>query len=186
MFKTFKILGAVIALLTPIVAGWAYTAGASVGDVTGPFSGMFDTVDEFSVDGYLILREEHDGIVTMSVTSPDGAALAADELPAAIAEEVAFFEHDWVEPPPSFDTRDGVGCWQPHNLLPSEEELTVSTDDDTVRVLEVLVDDIGNETVTAMEFTRDEFTEDHEEALHTGTLRLTNIEGGTPIPPCEP
>lgn len=188
MLKSMKILGAIAALLLPLVAGWFYTAGASVDEEAGLFGGLFDmdTVDEFTIDGYDILREGHGGVVTMSVTGPDGETIAPDDLPADIAAQVEFFEHDWVEPEPRFETDDDDSCWLPGDLQPGDNELVVSSDDDSVRVIEILVDDDGTETVTAVEFTREEFTEDHDKALHTGQLRLADIDGGTPIEPCNP
>lgn len=108
-------LAATAAFLAPIALGWAYTGDMSIDmDV---LSGH--TIDEWNgpegYEDYMIEREGRNGVITMTVTDPSGNVVPLAELPADVAAEVGYYEHDWEEPESEdenfIDTRDGVSCY---------------------------------------------------------------------------
>lgn len=188
MRRALKVTGATIALVAPLAAGWAYTAGATVGMTDSGPLGLFsnETVDEFAVDGYLITRESRDGVVTMTVADQDGTAIDQGELPADIADRVSYYESDWQ---PSMDSafgfEDGGTCYVVPELEPSSDYQVVEDDNDNVRVVEAETDADGNMTVAAAEYDNSDLSEDDREALRQGNASFADIGGGTEIDPCD-
>ncbi|MGI9599255.1 MAG: hypothetical protein ACR2QK_24035, partial [Acidimicrobiales bacterium] len=170
MRRTIKAAAAVSALVAPVAVGWAYTAGASVGEGGPGLAGLFsdETVDEFLVDDFLITRESHDGVVSMSIVGPDGAAVALEDLPADIADKVVFYETEWSPSEESeFATVDGVTCYiGPADMEPYDDFGVVEDINGRFRVLEARVDDGGNVTIAAHEYQPGVLTPEQEESLH--------------------
>lgn len=191
MHGAFKALAAGVALVAPIGLGWAYTAGASVGDGGSALGSIFEdeTVDEFAVDDFLITRESQNGTVSMSVRGPDGVEVDVAELPPDIADRVEYYESEWTPAlaAPVFDSEGGVTCYLvPDELSPGSNIQVVEDDNDTTRLFEASSDDDGDVDVRAVEFDNSELTDDDRRALHDRSGRgLDTVTGGTELAPCE-
>ncbi len=115
MRKSLKGAIAACGVTVPLVLGVAYTAGASVGDITGLISHNEDQwiMNEGDSGDYTLDREEIDGIVTLEVIGPDGEVVGPDDYPAFVQEAVAEFgSSDWVPADLGvFAIIDGVPCY---------------------------------------------------------------------------
>ena len=186
-----KTLVATTALVVPVAVGWVYTAGATVGDGGSPLDTFFEdeTVDEFAVDDFLITRESHNGVVSMSVVGPDGTEVDLGSLPSAIAERVSFYESEWTPAlsGPVFESDGGVTCYLlPEDLSPGADLGVVEDNNDTTRVFAASVDGDGDVDVRAFEFDNDGLSAEERQALREdGVHVLDDLTGGTELSPCD-
>ncbi len=191
MNGALKTLAAGVALVAPIGLGWAYTAGATVGDGGSALSSMFEdeTVDEFAVDDFLITRESQNGAVSMTVRGPDGFVVDLTELPPDIADRVDYYESEWSPAlaSPVFDSEGGVTCYLvPDELEPATAVHVVEDDNDTTRLYKASSDGDGGVEVRAVEFDNSELTDEERQALHDGIDEaFDSVAGGTELAPCE-
>ncbi len=191
MRTALKTMVAAVALTAPVAVGWAYTAGATVGDGDRGLSTFFsdETVDEFAVDGYLITREGRDGAITMEVTGPDGATIALDDLPGDIAERVDHYENHWspLDEGPAFGTTDdGESCYEVPDLSgPGVVVDITENDDNTIRMVEASTDVDGVISVQAKEFQNAELSAADRAAILAGEKGLDDLSGGTELVPCD-
>jgi len=186
MGRTIKFLAAGAALVAPVALGWGYTVGATVGEGGGGFFSDH-TVDEFLVDDHLVTREGSDGVITMTVIGPDGAAVAIADLPAAIADQVAFYESEWhPNDSSSFEVNDGDACYRIDEDLGPNEDLSLVEDRNGVfRVIEATADADGQVTVGAAQFGQGVLSGSEQDGLHDGSMHLDDLSGGTPIEACD-
>lgn len=191
MHGALKALAAGVALVAPIGLGWAYTAGATVGDGGSALGSIFEdeTVDEFAVDDFLITRESQNGAVSMSVRGPDGVEVDLAELPPDIADRVDFYESEWTPAlaTPVFDSEGGVTCYLvPDELARGTAVHVVEDDNDTTRFFEASSDGDGDVEVRAVEFDNSDLSDDERRALLDGSAEaFDNVSGGTELAPCE-
>lgn len=188
MRRPLRVVAGLTALVAPIAVGWAYTAGASVGDGGFGVVGLFtddETIDEFlDEDGYLITRESYGGVVTMTVVDPDGVELAIDELPAEIAARVAYYESDWSPPTAPFQVEDGVTCYTiDGDARPGYG--VVEDIDGLVRAIQVEAGDDGAVTIEAREWAPGTLTAEQQRALQVDDIPIADTPGGTEIGACD-
>lgn len=112
MRKSWKLSLGAVAFAAPIVLGFAYTAGASLGSGFG--SHNIDTVIVEEDDGsrFFVDREETNGVVVITVSDSNGDAVAEAEYRGAVAAAVEEFGSDWQ--PVEIDVFhlvDGVACF---------------------------------------------------------------------------
>lgn len=188
---------AAVALIVPVGLGWAFTAGADVGDVSDQISG--ESEDEFtssSTDDVYIQRSVVNGQMTMRVVTKSGAEVPANEWPAELEAEVAFYETEW-EPPSrdgekEFFTEDGVTCYKlnlPDDPPPGAEQAGNSGDGATVHAYWAASDDDGNWSVQAASFDADELwnalSDDERQQFERLEIPIDDLPGGTEVLECD-
>ncbi len=188
---------AAFALVVPVGLGWAFTAGADVGDVSDQIGG--ESEDEFtssSTDDVYIQRSVADGQMTMRVVEKSGAEIPVDEWSPELEAEVAYYETEW-EPPASdadewFFTEDGVACYRlnlPDNPPAGEELAAISADGTAVHTYWAAADDDGNWSVQAASFDADELwramSDDERQQFERLEMPIDDLPGGTEMSGCD-
>lgn len=185
MTKSMKALAATIIFIAPVLLGWAYTSAASVGDDSSIEDEFGEhTIDEFTVDGYLIGREGRDGVITMSAIGPDGSQVALADLPPHIATEVEYFRDEW-NPAESelLMRRDGAVCYDAEQFRESGTGV-VWDENGAVWAAESYEAADGSVGVVARHWDDGELSGTELAALHDAAVRIGDLPGGTELGPC--
>jgi len=176
------------ALAAPLVLGFAYTAGASVGDDSND-GGSHDedqwTIEQDGSGEYILDRTEVDGVVTLIVSGPDGSVLGEDEIPEFIQDAVdEFGDADWEpndgegEADDPLDVVDGIPCYHADDV-PEDRFGVLSISDDTTQGVERFEDG----RFEAAYFDR-AISQDEVESVVDNNGSYFDLDGAQELKPC--
>ncbi len=186
MRLTKSVPTAAIALIAPIGVGYAITASAAVGAGGG---GEPHEVDQFTTDGYVIDREQSDGLpATVVVTDADGDIVGPndyDDLPQEVADLLNEVSDDEWEPVDSFGLE---GAWnvdgdEPcYNPIEPGGDITTTGDEGAFHMA---LDIDGQWIQEPVYFSPDAMPSD--DVLYDASQRgaAFELDGAQPLEPCD-